>query len=71
MEYTQTQTRRIAGLVGPSKPANSDALAGRSPPTAVDWDRHKERIRDLYINQKRTLKNVVQIMRDEHKFFAT
>jgi hypothetical protein len=64
MEYTQTQTRRAADLVGPSKP-------GRSPPTAVDWDRHKERIRDLYINQKRTLKNVVQIMRDEHKFFAT
>lgn len=36
-----------------------------------DWDAHQATISDLYQKQKKSLKAVMQIMRDDHNFRAT
>jgi hypothetical protein len=43
--------------------------ASRLP--AQEWTKYKDRIRDLYIRQDKTLKQLVKIMRQDHGFHAT
>jgi hypothetical protein len=74
MEFVPTNSRFASGRVGPVKSATARAQARGSlsaHPTTAEWTRHKERIHDLYIKQDKILKDVAQVMWDEHKFFAT
>jgi hypothetical protein len=45
--------------------------ASRTLVSAAEWDNYRATITDLYQNQNKTLKTVMQIMRDEYKFEAT
>lgn len=36
-----------------------------------DWDAHQETIRALYLDQKKSLKEVMAIMESNHNFRAT
>lgn len=36
-----------------------------------EWTKYQDRIRDLYIRQDKTLKQLVKIMRQDHAFHAT
>lgn len=39
--------------------------------TAEDWARYRQTIAALYCNENKTLKEVMQIMREKHDFVAT
>jgi hypothetical protein len=39
--------------------------------SSSDWDTHRETIRDLYMTQKLSLKDVMEVMRNTHGFAAT
>jgi hypothetical protein len=74
MADRQTQARSASGQVGPVRSATALAHARRSPPThptTAEWNRHRERILDLYLKQEKKLKDVAQIMLDEHGLYAT
>lgn len=74
MADSQTKARPASGQAGPVRSATARAHARHSPlthPTTAEWNDHKERIVDLYIRQKKKLKDVAQIMLDEHGFYAT
>jgi hypothetical protein len=74
MEFKMRKGKRASGPVGPLKSASARAHARGSSathPTTAEWDHHRERIHDLYMKQEKTLKDVAQIMLDEHDFFAT
>lgn len=55
--------------------ASCSPLAGTPQRTAwasqCDWERHKERIIDLYKLQDHTLRSVMHIMQHEQGFVAT
>jgi hypothetical protein len=36
-----------------------------------EWEAHKEVIANLYWDQDKTLKEVMEVMRETHKFYAT
>ena len=40
-------------------------------PSAADWDAQKERIRTLYLDERKELKEVMEIMDKEHGFSAS
>jgi hypothetical protein len=52
-----------------------------NPPSAItrrarrlpveEWTKHQETIGHLYINQEKTLEEVIDIMQQEHNFHAT
>jgi Clr5 domain len=74
MEFMTRKGRLASSPVGPLKSTSARAHARGSsatPPTTAEWDRHRERIHDLYKKQQKTLKDVAQIMFEEHGFFAT
>jgi uncharacterized protein YbjT (DUF2867 family) len=74
MEDRQAEARLALGRAGPLRFATADAHARRSPlthPTTDDWNHHRERIVDLYIKQRKTLKDVAQTMLNEHGLYAT
>jgi hypothetical protein len=74
MADRQTKARSASGQAGPLRSATARAHARHSPlthPTTAEWNDHRERIDDLYIRQKKKLKDVAQIMLDEHGFYAT
>jgi hypothetical protein len=69
-----TEARSAPGQAGPLRSAIARAHARHPPqdhPTTVEWNHHRERILDLYIKQGKKLKDVAQIMLDEHAFYAT
>ena len=39
--------------------------------TSEDWTKHRQTITALYCNENKTLKEVMQIMREKHDFVAT
>jgi hypothetical protein len=43
----------------------------RNGPSTFEWNSHMPTIRRLYMDEDRTLKEVVRIMRDEHGFIAS
>lgn len=43
----------------------------RPPPTTFEWNSHLPIIKRLYMDEDRTLKEVVRIMRTEHGFIAS
>jgi Clr5 domain len=53
-------------------PSGSDAPPARhyKRHSALQWEEHKAHIRKLYIDESRTLDEVVQIMRLQHDFLA-
>jgi hypothetical protein len=52
--------------------ATADMLpVGQRVPTSRDWESHRHTIIRLYMNEDRTLKDVMQIMRTQHSFNAT
>lgn len=53
-----------SGMAPPLRPALTEH-------SAEDWEQHKLIFTRLYINEKRSLKDVIKIMEDEHKFRAT
>jgi len=63
---------------GPSKVARTDAASsndalqssGNARPTLADWKEARATIMELYIHQKRPLRDVVQILRERHNFQA-
>lgn len=46
------------------------AKAGRTP-SRYDWSKHMPVIKRLYIDEDKTLKEVLEIMQREHNFIAT
>lgn len=42
-----------------------------APPQRGDWERHKRRIAQLYLENDKPLREVADIMRTEHDFSAT
>jgi hypothetical protein len=44
---------------------------GKPPPSRSDWERHKDKIKDLYLQQGKTLKEVQAILKDIYGFRAT
>jgi hypothetical protein len=45
--------------------------SSRFTPTAADWERHRPIIKHLYVNEKKKLKEVVDIMASQHGHHAT
>jgi uncharacterized tellurite resistance protein B-like protein len=44
----------------------------KTPPiSSLEWERHRELIKKLYIVEGRTLRDVIGILRAEHDFQAT
>ena len=54
----------------PSETANMLAV-GQRVPTSGDWESHRHTIIRLYMDEDRTLKDVMKIMRTQHSFNAT
>jgi hypothetical protein len=52
-------------------PSLPSALSPESPPSNEDWLSHQFLIKELYLDEKRTLKEVMEIMARKHKFIAT
>lgn len=44
--------------------------SGRTP-SRYDWSKHKPMIKKLYIDEDKTLKEMMEIMQREHNFVAT
>jgi hypothetical protein len=44
---------------------------GAAPPQRGDWERHKQRIAQLYLEDNKPLREVAEIMNLEHDFNAT
>lgn len=42
-----------------------------APPQRGDWERHKQRIAQLYLEENKPLREVADVMRIEHDFTAT
>ena len=40
-------------------------------PEAADWEAQKETIKELYLTEKRSLRDVTEIMKDRYGFYAT
>lgn len=51
--------------------AMANPWASRSLVSATEWETNRAVITDLYQNQNKTLKTVMEIMRDEYNFDAT
>ncbi|KAH6657363.1 Clr5 domain-containing protein [Truncatella angustata] len=47
------------------------ARAADAPPQRGDWERHKRRIAQLYLEENKPLREVADAMRTEHNFTAT
>jgi len=52
--------------MGPPKPSMQDLYAG-----PADWEAQRETITRLYLHEKRSLQEVMELMALEHSFFAT
>ena len=46
-------------------------FSGQIAPSRAQWENHRSRIVQLYENEEKTLKEVMQTMREEHDFKAT
>jgi hypothetical protein len=63
----------MAAITFPS-PANAATMSMSStkwPTSEEDWEPHRARIRKLYLEEDRPLKEVMAIMEREHDFKAT
>jgi len=49
----------------------SRQMAADDQGASLDWETHKTRIRNLFISQNKTWKEVAAIMSEEHQFTAT
>jgi len=52
--------------MGPSKPSMQELYAG-----PADWEAQRETITRLYLHEKRSLQEVMELMALDHCFFAT
>lgn len=61
------------GMRAGSSPSSSTSSEQERPRVLreSDWLRYRPRIKQLYIDQNLTLKEVMDIMRAEHSFFAS
>src|SRR5437588_416836 len=51
--------------------ANGGLCRPSSPPSRHDWEVHREYFAQLYQDEERPLKEVMEIMKDRHHFHAT
>jgi len=51
------------------RPKNAASKRNRAPP-AAEWDRQKPNIKQLLLVEKKPLKEVMQILQEEHSFHA-
>jgi hypothetical protein len=51
--------------------ANGGSCRPSFPPSRHDWDIHREEFTQLYQDEDRPLKEVMEIMKDRHHFRAT
>ena len=63
------QVPHAALHMGPSQ--NKPSLFTGRLPTAEQWRSHREAFTQLYMAQNKTLKEVIQIMKDQYHFSAT
>lgn len=49
---------------------NGPVVVKREGPSAADWELHRNTITDLYVGQRKTLKELMHIMQTEHNFTA-
>ncbi|VUC24074.1 unnamed protein product [Clonostachys rosea] len=55
----------------PNRRSTSDQPSDRKKrPSEQEWEQHKDFIADLYTNKSKSLKEVVQIMKDLYQFEA-
>ncbi|KAL1864150.1 hypothetical protein VTK73DRAFT_6148 [Phialemonium thermophilum] len=64
MEFIQEIGSAPAGLLIPQSPL-------LWPSTPRDWEQQKDTIHNLYLQQNKRLKDVIQIMIEQHRFSAT
>lgn len=57
------------GLMAMPHPPAPRPHSGAS--TKGEWAKHRETIRQLYLGEKKSLNNVMEIMRTQHGFTAT
>jgi hypothetical protein len=55
----------------PSKATTMSISATKWRTSEEDWEHHRARIRQLYLDEDRPLKEVIAIMQREHGFKAT
>lgn len=55
----------------PANPATMSMSSTKWRISEEDWEAHRARIRELYLDEDRPLKEVMAIMKGEHDFKAT
>ena len=54
-----------------SKPKETEYRFKDDLPNSADWDCYRETIRELYLTQKLSLRDVMEVMKEKHSFVAT
>jgi hypothetical protein len=55
----------------PPIPGRHTSASRRSKYSSLDWDAHRESIRRLYMDEEKPLKETMEIMAEQHGFYAS